>query len=280
MRGSILSVNRDPYGTPVTYAGYLLLGVSMIGTLCSKRSGFRRLLRHPLLKRAGFLLLFASVCYGASAGAPATLDRETARRAGPAADAVRRPGGSGPVIRPRPYGQNLREARLRKIYGRAGARGLDILPRTVAARADDPNQAGYGAEASRLGGDGRADRLLRPGAELPARRSDPARSGPQRPGASGFRRSGRENPADRHDSVGQDAPAVSRTGGERNAVVCADRSGTSASERRLGFHQGHFPADVRSRPQRRQRRTARPDRQNGRFPAGTGEPPGSCRKDG
>lgn len=38
MRGSILSVNRDPYGTPVTYAGYLLLGVSMIGTLCSKRS--------------------------------------------------------------------------------------------------------------------------------------------------------------------------------------------------------------------------------------------------
>ena len=78
MRGSILSVNRDPYGTPVTYAGYLLLGVSMIGTLCSKRSGFRRLLRHPLLKRAGFLLLFASVCCGASAGAPATLDRETA----------------------------------------------------------------------------------------------------------------------------------------------------------------------------------------------------------
>ncbi|MEI3590530.1 MAG: cytochrome c biogenesis protein ResB [Alistipes ihumii] len=78
MRGSILSVNRDPYGIPVTYAGYLLLGVSMIGTLCSKRSGFRRLLRHPLLKRAGFLLLFASVCCGASAGAPATLDRETA----------------------------------------------------------------------------------------------------------------------------------------------------------------------------------------------------------
>ena len=103
------------------------------------------------------------------------------RRAGPAADAVRRPGGSGPVIRPRPYGQNLREAHLRKIYGRAGARGLDILPRTVAARADDPNQAGYGAEASRLGGDGRADRLLRPGAELPARRSGPARSGPRRP---------------------------------------------------------------------------------------------------
>lgn len=58
--GSILSVNRDPYGIPVTYAGYLLLGFSMIGTLCSKRSGFRRLLRHPLLRRTGCLLFLYS----------------------------------------------------------------------------------------------------------------------------------------------------------------------------------------------------------------------------
>lgn len=75
--GSILSVNRDPYGIPVTYAGYLLLGFSMIGTLCSKRSGFRRLLRHPLLRQAGCLLLFAAVSCRAGA-APATLSREAA----------------------------------------------------------------------------------------------------------------------------------------------------------------------------------------------------------
>ena len=77
LRGSILSVNRDPYGIPVTYAGYLLLGFSMIGTLCSKRSGFRRLLRHPLLRRTGCLLFFVFGAYGAAA-APATLSRETA----------------------------------------------------------------------------------------------------------------------------------------------------------------------------------------------------------
>ena len=61
--GSWLSVNYDPYGTAFTYAGYILLFISMLITLCSKHEEFRRLLRHPLLKKGGFicLLLLASV---------------------------------------------------------------------------------------------------------------------------------------------------------------------------------------------------------------------------
>lgn len=61
--GSYLSVNYDPYGTGITYAGYALLALSMIGVLFARKEEFRRLLRHPLLKRGGMvcLLLFCTV---------------------------------------------------------------------------------------------------------------------------------------------------------------------------------------------------------------------------
>lgn len=56
--GSWLAVNYDPWGTGVTYLGYALLGLSMIWTLLSKKEEFRRLLRHPLLKKGNLFLLF------------------------------------------------------------------------------------------------------------------------------------------------------------------------------------------------------------------------------
>lgn len=61
--GSWLGVNHDPWGTPVTYAGYALLGLSMLAVLCSRRAAFRRLLAHPLLRRGGLfcLLLWAGL---------------------------------------------------------------------------------------------------------------------------------------------------------------------------------------------------------------------------
>ena len=61
--GCWLGVNHDPWGTPVTYAGYALLGLSMLAVLCSRRAGFRRLLAHPLLRRGGLfcLLLWAGL---------------------------------------------------------------------------------------------------------------------------------------------------------------------------------------------------------------------------
>ena len=57
-RSSWLSVNHDPWGIGVTYAGYALLGLSMLWVLCSRGGEFRRLLRHPLLRMGGFLVLF------------------------------------------------------------------------------------------------------------------------------------------------------------------------------------------------------------------------------
>ena len=62
--GSWLSVNHDPWGTPVTYAGYALLGLSMLAVLCSRRAGFRRLLAHPLLRRGGLFCLLLWVGLG------------------------------------------------------------------------------------------------------------------------------------------------------------------------------------------------------------------------
>lgn len=57
--GSWLTVNHDPWGTGVTYAGYLLLGCSMLLLLLVRSGGFRRLLRHPLLRRGGWMLVLA-----------------------------------------------------------------------------------------------------------------------------------------------------------------------------------------------------------------------------
>lgn len=56
--GSWLTVNHDPWGTGVTYAGYILLGISMLAMLFSRKGEFRSLLRHPLLRKGGLFALF------------------------------------------------------------------------------------------------------------------------------------------------------------------------------------------------------------------------------
>ena len=83
--GTILAVSHDPWGIGVTYAGYALLGIAMMLFAVDRRSGFRRLLRSPLLKRASFVLLFATAVGSASAAdgaVPPALPRETARELG------------------------------------------------------------------------------------------------------------------------------------------------------------------------------------------------------
>ena len=57
-RGSWISVNYDPWGTGLSYAGYLMMGLSMIGLLFARKEEFRRLLRHPLLRKSAMLLCF------------------------------------------------------------------------------------------------------------------------------------------------------------------------------------------------------------------------------
>lgn len=58
-RGTILTVAYDPWGTPLTYFGYALLGISMLLVLLSKKEEFRTLLRHPLLRNGALAILLA-----------------------------------------------------------------------------------------------------------------------------------------------------------------------------------------------------------------------------
>ena len=69
-RGTLLAVNRDPWGTGVTYAGYALLFVSLLWMLLDPRGRFRALLRHPLLRRGLPVLAIALLPALPSRGAP------------------------------------------------------------------------------------------------------------------------------------------------------------------------------------------------------------------
>ena len=80
-RGSVLAMNADPWGIPVTYTGYALLFFSLIYMLIDPRGTFRRLLRSPLLQRTVlvFLVFHCSLftCRAATQPLP-TLPREQA----------------------------------------------------------------------------------------------------------------------------------------------------------------------------------------------------------
>ena len=81
--GTVLAMNSDPWGIPVTYTGYALLFFALVWMLIDPRGTFRQLLRSPLLKKApaakpakGFLALFflltaGSLCSGVAAAPPA-----------------------------------------------------------------------------------------------------------------------------------------------------------------------------------------------------------------
>lgn len=115
-RGSWLSVNYDPWGTAITYAGYLLLLLSMLGVLFSRHEEFVRLLRHPLLRKGAFVmvLLFAA--------APSLQARELPAFNRAKADSL----AARQIIyndRVAPFNTLARDF-LQKIYGRSSYHGL------------------------------------------------------------------------------------------------------------------------------------------------------------
>ena len=86
MQGSILAVNSDPWGIPVTYTGYALLFIALIWMLFDPRGQYRQILRNlPSASAKGgraaiLLLTVCSVC-GHSMAAT-TIPKETASRLG------------------------------------------------------------------------------------------------------------------------------------------------------------------------------------------------------
>ena len=66
--GSTLSVSHDPWGIRLTYAGYLLLLLSMIAFFFEPDSAFRKLLKHPALRKTVCIAaLLPALSYGFAA---------------------------------------------------------------------------------------------------------------------------------------------------------------------------------------------------------------------
>ena len=86
-KGSMLAINADPFGIPVTYTGYALLFLSLIWMLLDPKGGYRKLLASPLLKKGALgiaLLLSVGNLQAAETGAldHAVLPKETAEKFG------------------------------------------------------------------------------------------------------------------------------------------------------------------------------------------------------
>ncbi|MDE6279613.1 MAG: hypothetical protein K2M05_06530, partial [Paramuribaculum sp.] len=64
---SVLNVSRDPWGTGITYAGYILLGIGMAGFFFQKKTLWRVLLRKY---RKGVAVLLLSACLLLAEAAP------------------------------------------------------------------------------------------------------------------------------------------------------------------------------------------------------------------
>ena len=56
-KGSVLAINADPYGIPVTYTGYALLFISLIWMLIDPKASYRKLLASQLLKKGALMML-------------------------------------------------------------------------------------------------------------------------------------------------------------------------------------------------------------------------------
>ena len=54
-KGSVLAINADPYGIPVTYTGYALLFISLVWMLFDPKGGYRKLLKSTLLKKGALM---------------------------------------------------------------------------------------------------------------------------------------------------------------------------------------------------------------------------------
>lgn len=80
-RGSILSINSDPYGIPVTYTGYALLFIALVWMLFDPKGQYRKLIRDAIQNsRVILLLLIGSI--GLNTSAAPTVPKETAQKLG------------------------------------------------------------------------------------------------------------------------------------------------------------------------------------------------------
>lgn len=84
MNGSVLSMNSDPVGIPVTYTGYAMLFLALIYMLIDRKGTYRRLLRaaknSEYLRKAAFII--CTLLYIAPSAAQTSVPKETANNFG------------------------------------------------------------------------------------------------------------------------------------------------------------------------------------------------------
>ena len=59
--GSVLAINSDPFGIPVTYCGYFLLFASLVWILFDKKGGYRKLLKRSYQQFRNLLIVIFSL---------------------------------------------------------------------------------------------------------------------------------------------------------------------------------------------------------------------------
>ncbi len=79
-QSSILTVSYDPYGIAVTYCGYILLGIGLVGFFFQPDTPWRILLKSYRAKSLALLIVF-SFC-GSLSAAPQTMQRPLAKNLG------------------------------------------------------------------------------------------------------------------------------------------------------------------------------------------------------
>lgn len=57
-KGSVLAINADPYGIPITYTGYALLFIALVWMLVDPKGSYRRLLSSDLIKKGALAIAF------------------------------------------------------------------------------------------------------------------------------------------------------------------------------------------------------------------------------
>lgn len=79
--GSVLSINRDPWGIPVTYCGYAMLFIAVVWMLIDPKGPYRRLLRSDIVRKGMMTIALLAATTFMTHGAT-TLPKETADKFG------------------------------------------------------------------------------------------------------------------------------------------------------------------------------------------------------
>ena len=119
---SVLSVAHDPWGTGVTYAGYFLLFIALIGLFFDPNGQFRTMLRKVSDKA---VLLIVLLTLGAAT--PALAGNKERRQNGTNVCDVQRPcvpiANAGKGF----HHQTMRQRHLSRIYARTSVRRMAVL---------------------------------------------------------------------------------------------------------------------------------------------------------